>query len=186
MRNSASAGLVDPGTGQFEGEQVGDVIRPVQCTEQNLDMGVVERRDEVPVLGNLVVTEAVWRQPLVEGLDRGIAQLREGVANHNSWMKNRRSLFVNSTRPCTFCCSTISWCLSAAFSASSRLLDLKGEAIKLKGGISARPSRPTLSDSVIKSKWTRFFGTHSRARACGRGRIANQAEQFHAPMKKLA
>jgi hypothetical protein len=35
-------------------------------------------------------------------------------------MKNRRSLFVNSTRPRTFRCSTISCCLSAAFSASSR------------------------------------------------------------------
>ncbi len=39
-----------------------------------------------------------------------------------NWMKNRRSLW---TRPRIFGCGTISCCLSAAFSASSRLLDLK-------------------------------------------------------------
>jgi hypothetical protein len=53
--------------------------------------------------------------------------------NHRySWTKNRRSLLVNSTRPWTFRYSTISCCLSAAFSASSRLLDLKGEATRFK------------------------------------------------------
>src|SRR5262249_8564397 len=43
-------------------------------------------------------------------------------------MKNRRSPLVNWTRPRTLRCSTITWCLRAAFSASSRLLGLKGEA----------------------------------------------------------
>src|SRR5262249_17471937 len=47
-------------------------------------------------------------------------------------MKNRRSLLVNWTRPRTLRCSTITWCLRAAFSASSRLLGLKGEATRLK------------------------------------------------------
>ena len=45
-------------------------------------------------------------------------------------MKNRRSLLVNRTRPRTVRCSTVSCCRSAAFSASSRLLDLKSEATK--------------------------------------------------------
>jgi hypothetical protein len=40
------------------------------------------------------------------------------------WMKSRRSLFVNWTRPRTLRCSTISCCFSAAFSASSWLLGL--------------------------------------------------------------
>src|SRR5262249_50946571 len=47
-------------------------------------------------------------------------------------MKNRRSLLVNWTRLRTLRCSTITWCLRAAFSASSRLLGLKGEATRLK------------------------------------------------------
>ena len=51
--------------------------------------------------------------------------------NHRySWMKNRRSLLVNRTRPRTLRCSTVSCCRSAAFSASSRLLDLKSEATR--------------------------------------------------------
>src|SRR6266487_3128544 len=49
-----------------------------------------------------------------------------------SWMKNRRSLLLNRTRPRTLRCSTISCCLNAAFSASSRLLDLKSEAPRFK------------------------------------------------------
>src|SRR5262245_50758277 len=47
-------------------------------------------------------------------------------------MKNRRSLFVNRARPRTLRCSTITWCLSAAFSASSGLFGLKGEATRFK------------------------------------------------------
>src|SRR6266540_7251636 len=61
-----------------------------------------------------------------------VMALRTDGNQRYSWMKNRRSLFVNSTRPRTFRCSTISCCLSAAFSASSRLMDLKGEAAKFK------------------------------------------------------
>src|SRR6266496_2866975 len=47
-------------------------------------------------------------------------------------MKNRRSPFVNWTRPRIWRRSTVSGCLSAAFSASSRLLDLKSEATRFK------------------------------------------------------
>jgi Flp pilus assembly protein TadD len=45
---------------------------------------------------------------------------------------NRRPLFVNWTRPRTWRRSTISWRRSAAFSASSRLIDLNGETNSLK------------------------------------------------------
>jgi hypothetical protein len=77
-----------------------------------------------------------------------------------SWMKNRRSLLVNWTRPRTLRCSTDSRCLSAAFSASSRLLDLKSEAARFtKRNISAtivadvkRFSHQINTDEV--------FGTH--------------------------
>src|SRR5262245_65359702 len=47
-------------------------------------------------------------------------------------MKNRRSLLVNRTRPRTWRCSTMSCCLSAAFSASSQLLGLNNDAPRLK------------------------------------------------------
>jgi hypothetical protein len=46
--------------------------------------------------------------------------------------------------------AALSRCLSAAFSASSRLLDLKGEVP------SSAPSWPTISDSVIKSNGRDF------------------------------
>jgi hypothetical protein len=39
--------------------------------------------------------------------------------------------FVNRTRPRTLRCSTVNCCLSAAFSASSRLVDLNDEAKSL-------------------------------------------------------
>ena len=42
-----------------------------------------------------------------------------------SWMKNRRSLSVNSTRPRSFRCNTITCCRRAAFSATSWYLGLK-------------------------------------------------------------
>jgi hypothetical protein len=42
-----------------------------------------------------------------------------------AWMKTRRSLFVNWTRPRTLRCSTISCCLSAAFSAFKLALGLE-------------------------------------------------------------
>ena len=41
--------------------------------------------------------------------------------------KNQRSAFVSRARPFTLRRKTINCCLSAAFSASSRLLDLNGE-----------------------------------------------------------
>ena len=49
--------------------------------------------------------------------------------NHRySWIKNKRSLFVSRTRLCTIRRNITTWCQSAAFSASSRLFDLNGEA----------------------------------------------------------
>src|ERR1700720_946803 len=75
-------------------------------------------------------------------------------------MKNRRSLFVNWTRPGTLRCSTISCCLSAAFSASSRLLGLKIEAPSFK--------RKNISATIVvdvkrfcrQLKTDEVFGTH--------------------------
>jgi hypothetical protein len=53
--------------------------------------------------------------------------------NHRySMTRNKRSPFVSWTRPRTLRCSTISWCRSAAFSASSRLFDLNGEANRVR------------------------------------------------------
>jgi hypothetical protein len=53
--------------------------------------------------------------------------------NHRySWIKNKRSLFVNLTRLCTIRRNTTTWCRSAAFSASSRLFDLNGETKTVK------------------------------------------------------
>ena len=49
-----------------------------------------------------------------------------------SMTKNKRSPFVSWTRPLTLRCSTISRCQSAAFSASSRLFDLSGEANRVR------------------------------------------------------
>jgi hypothetical protein len=49
--------------------------------------------------------------------------------NHRySWTKNQRSLLMTRFRPGTLRRKTINWCRSAAFSASSRLFDLNGEA----------------------------------------------------------
>src|SRR6266487_4951948 len=59
-------------------------------------------------------------------------------------MKNSRSLFVNWTRPRTLRCSTVNCCLSAAFSASSRLLDLKSEETTFKN----RKISPTIVADV--------------------------------------
>src|SRR5215467_9934769 len=61
-----------------------------------------------------------------------VMALRTEGNQRYSWMKNRRSLLVNWTRPRTWRCSTISCCLSAAFSASSQLLGLNNDAPRLK------------------------------------------------------
>src|SRR5262245_51719242 len=58
--------------------------------------------------------------------------LRTDGNQRYNWMKNRRSLLVNWTRPRTWRCTTMSCCLSAAFSASSRLLGLNNDAPRLK------------------------------------------------------
>ena len=60
-----------------------------------------------------------------------VMALRIAGNQRYSWMKNSRSLFVNWTRPRALRCSTVNCCLSAAFSASSRLVDLNNEAKSL-------------------------------------------------------
>ena len=61
--------------------------------------------------------------------------------NHRySRMKNQRSLFVSRTRPRSLRRNTIDWRRSAAFSASSRLFDLNGEA---------KMARKKLSSAII-------------------------------------
>jgi hypothetical protein len=60
---------------------------------------------------------------------RMIAMTFRADGNHRySWIKNTRSLFVRRTRLWTLRRNTISGCRSAAFSASSRLFDLNGDA----------------------------------------------------------
>src|SRR5262249_45137361 len=61
-----------------------------------------------------------------------VMALRTDGNQRYNWMKNRRSLLVNWTRPRTWRCSTMSCCLSAAFSASSQLLDLNNDAPRFK------------------------------------------------------
>jgi hypothetical protein len=58
--------------------------------------------------------------------------LRTDGNNRYSRMKNRRSPILNWTRPRTFRCNTTNCCRSAAFSASSRLVDLSGEINRLR------------------------------------------------------
>src|SRR5436309_11181419 len=82
--------------------------------------------------------------------------------NHRySWTKNKRSPFLRWTRPRIFCRNTISWCRSAAFSASSWLFDLNGEVNRV---------RKKQSNAIIAVDVRRFghvinknevFGTHS-------------------------
>jgi hypothetical protein len=81
--------------------------------------------------------------------------------NHRySWTRNKRSPFVRWTRSRIFRRNTISWCRSAAFSASSRLFDLNGEVNRV---------RKKQSNAIIAVDVRRFghvinknevFGTH--------------------------
>src|SRR5215813_6708147 len=73
-----------------------------------------------------------------------VMALRIAGNQRYSWMKNSRSLFVNWTRPRTLRCSTVNCCLSAAFSASSRRLDLKSEETRFKN----RKISPTIVADV--------------------------------------
>jgi hypothetical protein len=57
------------------------------------------------------------------------------------------------TRPRTFPCRTLGCCLSAAFSASSRLLDLTSVASRLR-------ARTVSTIIITNSMRTRFSGTH--------------------------
>src|SRR3984893_14357017 len=90
-----------------------------------------------------------------------VMALRADGNQRYSWIKNRRSLFVNWTRPRTLRCSTISCCLSAAFSASSRHLGLKIEAPRFK--------RKNITATIVvdvkrfcrQIKTDEVFGTHS-------------------------
>src|SRR5260221_8728788 len=79
-------------------------------------------------------------------------------------MKNRRSLFVNWTRPRTLRCSTISCCLSAAFSASSRPLDLKSEAARFKRRNISAPIAADVKRFCRQIKRTRFSAHTPRSR----------------------
>jgi hypothetical protein len=61
-----------------------------------------------------------------------VIALRTDGNHRYSRTKNKRPPFVSWTRPRTLRRSTISWCRSAAFSASSRLLDLSGETVRVR------------------------------------------------------
>src|SRR5436190_4052375 len=80
-----------------------------------------------------------------------------------NWMKNRRSLFVNWTRPRTLRCSTISCCLRAAFSASSRPLDLKSEATRFKQSHISAAMAADIKRFGHQIKRTRFSAHTGRA-----------------------
>src|SRR6266699_3800403 len=98
-------------------------------------------------------------------LGRMIVMVFRTDGNHRySKTKNKRSPFVRWTRPRTLRRSIISRCRSAAFSASSRLFDLNGEANKV---------RKKQSSAIIAVDVRRFghlinkdevFGTHRRRR----------------------
>jgi hypothetical protein len=77
-----------------------------------------------PITGNTIGSPRVLsgRTKLASQVILVVMALRTDGNQRYNWMKNRRSLW---TRPLIFGCGTISCCLSAAFSASSRLLDLK-------------------------------------------------------------
>jgi hypothetical protein len=62
-----------------------------------------------------------------ESLDYDGAGDALGRPADGSWIKNQRSLFVSRARPRTLRRKTINGCLSATFSASSRIFDLNGE-----------------------------------------------------------
>jgi hypothetical protein len=85
-----------------------------------------------------------------------VMALRTDGNQRYNWMKNRRSLFVNWTRPRIFRCSTISCCLNAAFSASSRLLDLKIEPPRLKRKNISVAIAADVKRFYQQTKWTTF------------------------------
>src|SRR6266446_4184980 len=90
-----------------------------------------------------------------------VMALRTDGNQRYNWMKNRRSLFVNWTRPRIFRCSTISCCLSAAFSASSRLLDLKIEPPRLKRKNISAAIAADVKRFYQQIKTDDVFGTHN-------------------------
>src|SRR5205807_2604028 len=93
-----------------------------------------------------------------------VITLRTDGNQRYSWMKNRRSLFANRTRPRTWRCSTISWCLSAAFSASSRLLGLKSAAARFRRRIISAAIATDVKRFCHQIKTDEVFGTHRRSR----------------------
>src|ERR1700687_3291128 len=90
-----------------------------------------------------------------------VMALRTDGNQRYSWMKNRRSLFVNWTRPRTLRCGTISCCLSAAFSASSWLLGLKSEATRVKSKTISAAIAVDVKRFCRQIKTDGVFGTHS-------------------------
>src|SRR4029453_7705964 len=91
-----------------------------------------------------------------------VMALRTDGNHRYSWTRNKRSPFVSWTRPRTLRRSTISWCRSAAFSASSRLFDLNGETDRV---------RKSQKSAIIAVDVRRFghaintdqvFGTHNQ------------------------
>jgi hypothetical protein len=99
--------------------------------------------------------------------------------NHRySWMKNRRSLLVNRTRPRTFRCSTVSSCRSAAFSASSRLLDLKSEAIRFNNRNISAAIVADVRRFCYEIIWTRFL-VRTGVIAANRARSRVRARSEH-------
>src|SRR5215471_4557084 len=90
-----------------------------------------------------------------------VIALRTDGNQRYSWMKNRRSLLVNWTRPRTWRCSTMSSCLSAAFSAASRLLGLKNEAPRFKRKNISATITADVKRFCHQIKTDEVFGTHS-------------------------
>src|SRR5258705_9881752 len=70
--------------------------------------------------------------PADEGLGIIAMALRTDGSHRYSWTRNKRSPLVRGTRPRTFRRNMISWRRSSAFSASSRLFDLNGEANRVR------------------------------------------------------
>src|SRR2546430_12930102 len=113
-----------------------------------------------------------------------VMALRIAGNQRYSWMKNSRSLFVNWTRPRTLRCSTLNCCLSAAFSASSRLLDLKSEETRFKN----RKISPTIvadvkrfSHQIKRTKFSAHTGREARRRGrMGQKEMAMMGSARHA------
>jgi hypothetical protein len=106
-----------------------------------------------------------------------VMALRTDGNQRYNWMKNRRSLFVNWTRPRIFRYSTISCCLNAAFSASSRLLDLKIEPPRLKRKNISVAIAADVKRFYQQTKWT-TFSVHTQPHRKMGGRLEAHSKGF--------